>query len=69
MSVKDELLSLVETVAESTELPLIEWVFIPEPDPDPGRHTEFGVVTLQDGFRRSLLCLAGRITDRHGQPL
>ena len=49
MSVKDELLSLVETVAESTELPLIEWVFIPEPDPGPGRNTEFGIVTLQDG--------------------
>ena len=49
MSIKDELLSLVESVAESTELPLIDWVFIPEPDPGPGRHTEFGVVTLQDG--------------------
>ncbi len=49
MSVKDELLSLVETVAESTELPLIDWVFIPEPNPGPGRNTEFGIVTLQDG--------------------
>ena len=49
MSVKDELLSLVETVAQSTELPLIDWVFIPEPNPGPGRNTEFGIVTLQDG--------------------
>ena len=49
MPVKDELLSLVETVAESTELPLIDWVFIPEPSPGPGRNTEFGIVTLQDG--------------------
>jgi len=49
MSVKAALLDLVETVAEQVELPLVEWVYIPEPDPGPGRHTEFGIVTLQDG--------------------
>lgn len=49
MSVKDELLNLVETVAEQVELPSIKWVYIPEPAPGPGRHTEFGIVTLQDG--------------------
>ena len=49
MSVKTELLGLVETVAESIDLPLVDWVYIPEPDPGPGRHTEFGIVTLRDG--------------------
>lgn len=49
MAVKDDLLALVEAVAERVELPLIEYVFIPEPDPGPDRHTEFGMVTLKDG--------------------
>ena len=49
MSVKDELLSLVENVAEQVDLPPVDWVYIPEPDPGPGRHTEFGIVTLRDG--------------------
>lgn len=49
MSVKTELLNLVETVAEQVDLPPVDWVYIPEPDPGPGRHTEFGIVTLRDG--------------------
>ena len=49
MSVRDELLGLVETVAQTIALPRIAWVYIPEPEPGPGRHTEFGIVTLQDG--------------------
>ena len=49
MSVKAELLGLVETVAKSVELPPVDWVYIPEPDPGPNRHAEFGIVTLQDG--------------------
>ena len=49
MSVKHELLDLVETVAASIDLPVVDWVYIPEPDPGPGRHTEFGIVTLRDG--------------------
>ena len=49
MWVKAELLNLVEAVAERVELPLIKWVYIPEPDPGPNRHTEFGIVALQDG--------------------
>ena len=49
MSVKAELLALVETVAEQVDLPPVDWVYIPEPDPGPGRHTEFGIVTLEDG--------------------
>ena len=49
MSVKRELLDLVETVAASIDLPPVDWVYIPEPDPGPGRHTEFGIVTLRDG--------------------
>jgi len=49
MTVKAELLNLVETVAEQVDLPPIDWVYIPEPDPGPGRHTEFGIVTLRDG--------------------
>ena len=49
MSVKAELLNLVETVAGQVELPPVEWVYIPEPNPGPGRHTEFGIVTLRDG--------------------
>ena len=69
MTVKAELLNLVETVAEQVDLPPVDWVYIPEPDPGPGRHTEFGIVTLLDGFRRSLLRMAGRFTERHGQPL
>lgn len=49
MSVKGELLNLVETVAEQVDVPPVEWVYIPEPNPGPGRHTEFGIVTLRDG--------------------
>ena len=49
MSVKDELLDLVENMAGCIDLPPVEWVYIPEPDPGPGRHTEFGIVTLRDG--------------------
>ena len=49
MTVKAELLNLVETVAEQVGLPPVDWVYIPEPDPGPGRHTEFGIVTLRDG--------------------
>ena len=49
MSVNAELLGLVETVAEQIDLPSVDWVYIPEPDPGPGRHTEFGIVTLRDG--------------------
>ena len=49
MSVKAELLELVEGVAACIELPPVEWVYIPEPAPGPGRHTEFGIVTLRDG--------------------
>jgi len=49
MSIKTELLALVETVAEQVELPPVDWVYIPEPEPGPGRHTEFGIVTLRDG--------------------
>ena len=49
MSVRAELLGLVETVAEQVELPPVDWVYIPEPDPGPGRHTEFGIVSLRDG--------------------
>ena len=49
MSVKDELLDLVETVAGKVEIPPVEWVYIPEPNPGPGRNTEFGIVTLRDG--------------------
>ena len=49
MSIKTELLNLVETVAEQVDLPSVDWVYIPEPDPGPGRHTEFGIVTLRGG--------------------
>ena len=49
MSVKRALLERVEAVANSIDLPPVDWVYIPEPDPGPGRHTEFGVVTLSDG--------------------
>ncbi len=43
------MLNLVETVAEQVDLPPVDWVYVPEPDPGPGRHTEFGIVTLRDG--------------------
>ena len=49
MPVKNDLLNLVETVSAKVELPPIEQVFIPEPNPGPGRNTEFGIVALQDG--------------------
>ncbi len=49
MTIKADLLQLVETVADAVDLPPIDWVYIPEPDPGPERHTEFGIVTLRDG--------------------
>lgn len=49
MSVKSDLLNLVETVAQRVQLPPVAQVFIPEPNPGPDRHTEFGMVILEDG--------------------
>lgn len=49
MTIKKDLLGLVERVNECCELPPVGRVYIPEPDPGPDKNTEFGVIALQDG--------------------
>lgn len=49
MTVKTELLSLIDKVAAAIELPVITEIYIPEPQPHADNHTEFGVVALADG--------------------
>ena len=49
VSVKAELLELVERVDNSLTLPGIKRVYIPEPRPHVAEHTEFGVMELADG--------------------
>ena len=49
MTIKNELLELVERVNQSCDLPPVGRVYIPEPDPGPDKNTEFGIIALQDG--------------------
>ena len=49
MSVKDDLLEIVSRVDQEIELPPVSKVYIPEPEQRTDRHTEFGVVLLEDG--------------------
>ena len=49
MSVKKALMSLVEQVAGAGSLPVISRVYLPEPRAHEYRHTEFGVIVLEDG--------------------
>jgi len=49
LSVKHDLLGLAEAVTKKIKLPDIERVFIPEPNPHFNKHTEFGMVVLEDG--------------------
>lgn len=49
MGIKDELLALTKHVAGTFDVPVIRRFYIPEPRPCENRHTEFGVVELEDG--------------------
>lgn len=49
MTIKKELLAIIERVNDCCELPPIGRVYIPEPDPGPDKNTEFGIIALQDG--------------------
>ena len=48
MTVKKDLMELVEKVAQHHDLPAVSQVYLPEPTPAPDKHTEFGVVALDD---------------------
>ena len=49
MTVKTDLLDMVETAAGRFELPAVREIFLPNPDPSPDRDAEFGIVILEDG--------------------
>jgi len=49
MGIKAELFALIERLAGQVRLPPIRQVYLPEPNPGPDRHTEFGVIELADG--------------------
>lgn len=49
LSVKSELLDLVARTAPHVALGAIARSYIPEPDPDGAKHTEFGILALDDG--------------------
>lgn len=48
-TVKQDLITLVQTLSQSIELPAIKRIYLPEPQMGPDRHTEFGVIVLDDG--------------------
>jgi uncharacterized protein (DUF4213/DUF364 family) len=49
MTVKTDLLALMERVCGRLDLAPVRRVYIPEPRPHAASHTEFGVVELEDG--------------------
>lgn len=49
MRILTELLGLTRQIAASFQVPCIRRVYIPDPRPHENRHTEFGVVELEDG--------------------
>lgn len=49
MRILSELLEQTRTIAGAFDVPRIRRVYIPEPQPHENRHTEFGVVELEDG--------------------
>lgn len=49
LTVKSDLLDMVETAAGRFELPAVREIFLPNPDPSPDRDAEFGIVILEDG--------------------
>jgi uncharacterized protein (DUF4213/DUF364 family) len=49
MSVKTDLLALMEEVCSRLDVAPVRRVYIPEPRPHASSHTEFGVVALEDG--------------------
>ena len=49
MSVKHDLIQLVEKLDNTCRLPVISRAYIPEPRPHEYTHTEFGMIVLEDG--------------------
>lgn len=49
MSIKTDLLALVEHAANQVTIPAIAHAYIPEPNPGVAKHTEFGILALADG--------------------
>jgi uncharacterized protein (DUF4213/DUF364 family) len=49
VSIKTELLELTERTARAMPISPLAHAYIPEPDPDAGKHTEFGILALADG--------------------
>lgn len=49
LSIKTELLALVEQAARQVTIPAIAHAYIPEPNPGEAKHTEFGILALADG--------------------
>ena len=49
LSIKSELLALVERANRRRDLPGIRDIYLPEPEPSPDKDAEFGMVVLKDG--------------------
>jgi len=49
LSIKSELLALVERANRRRDLPGIRDIYLPEPEPSPDKDAEFGMVVLEDG--------------------
>ena len=47
-AVARELLQLARQVCNTIEIPAVQQVYIPEPNPSPDRDSEFGIVVLED---------------------
>jgi uncharacterized protein (DUF4213/DUF364 family) len=44
-----DLLGIIESVDQRLTVPTVARVYVPDPQPDPSRNAEFGVVSLMDG--------------------
>lgn len=66
MSIKRELLALVEQAARQVTIPAIAHAYIPEPNPAGAKHTEFGILALADGGAGLYYAWLGAA--QHGMP-
>ena len=49
MTVKSDLLDIVESAVAMYGIPVVREIFLPDPHPSPDKNAEFGIVILEDG--------------------
>ena len=73
MSIKTELLDLLQRICRLLPVPAVHRVYIPEPRPHEARHTEFGLVELADGSAGLYYAWLGEsqqgMTRRYAEPV